>query len=113
MKLAVIGSRTFNDYERLKKEIDTMIGDIEIIITGGALGADALASRYARENGISEKLYLPNWQLFGKSAGMLRNTSIVDNCDYLMAFWDGKSKGTKDSIDKAEKQGKLLKIVYV
>ena len=112
MKLAVVGSRTFNDYERLKEELDK-IENIELIITGGALGADFLASKYAKENNILEKLYLPYWQNFGKSAGMLRNSLIVDNCDYLIAFWDGKSKGTKDSINKAKKQGKLLRIVYV
>lgn len=113
MKLAVVGSRTFNNYKLLEEELDKITEGVEIIITGGALGADSLASIYARENNIPEKLYLPDWQTFGKSAGIRRNTLIVDNCDYLIAFWDGKSKGTKDSLDKAKKQGKLLKIVYV
>lgn len=55
--------------------------------------------------------YLPDWDKYGKSAGFKRNTTIVEACDTLLAFWDGKSRGTQDSIAKAEKLGKLTIVI--
>lgn len=57
------------------------------------------------------EVYKPDWARYGRAAGAIRNKQIVDACDKLIAFWDGKSKGTKISIDMAEKQGKLLKVI--
>jgi hypothetical protein len=111
MKYAVVGSRLFNDYDLLRDELNT-IDNITTIISGGAKGADTLAERYAREHRIELIVIRPDWSI-GISAGILRNKQIVDQCDYLIAFWDGKSKGTKSSIDFAKKLGKDVKIVQV
>lgn len=109
-KVAVVGSRSFDDYRLLCETLD-QFSDIECIISGGAIGADSLAARYAKEHNITLKVYVPDWSL-GKHAGMLRNTLIVDRCDVVIAFWDGESKGTNDSINKAKKMNKPCKIVY-
>jgi len=106
LKLAVVGSRDFNDYEFLKKMLD--FHPCTRIISGGARGADTLAKRYAVERGISIKEFLPNWDVHGKSAGYRRNEQIVKACDELVAFWDGISRGTKHSIDIAESAGKPI-----
>ncbi len=111
MKLAVIGSRTFTSYDMLRDELNE-IDDITEIVSGGAGGADTLAVVWATRHQTTSTIFFPDWDQFGKSAGPLRNTQIVDYCDKLIAFWDGKSRGTKDSITKAKAQGKLLKIVY-
>jgi hypothetical protein len=108
MKVAVIGSRTFNDYESVKDKLDS-ISDITLIVSGGAMGADTLGERYARENGISTVIFKPDWSK-GRGAGFLRNTDIINEADIVVAFWDGKSRGTLDSIKKAEKQGKKVLI---
>lgn len=42
---------------------------------------------------------------------MIRNSLIIDSSELVIAFWDGKSKGTQDSIGKARKSGKKLIIV--
>jgi hypothetical protein len=105
MRLAIIGSRTFTDYELLKQEV-SKLGDIEEIISGGARGADSLGIRYAKENNITSIEYLPDWEEYGKSAGFRRNIDIVNVADFVLAFWDGKSKGTKHALDFAEKSGK-------
>jgi hypothetical protein len=110
MKVAVIGSREFNDYERLRDTLSLF--PITKIISGGAKGADSLSERYARENGIPTEIYHAQWDLFGKKAGFLRNTTIVENSELVIAFWDGKSRGTRDSIGKASKQKKQTFIVY-
>ena len=110
MKAAVIGSREFNDYEKLKEILSFF--PITKIISGGARGADSLSERYAKENGIPTEIYLAQWDLFGKKAGFMRNTTIVENSDIVIAFWNQKSKGTRDSIGKASKMKKNTFIVY-
>lgn len=109
MKVAVIGSRTFNDYEEVKKVLSTM--NITLLVSGGAKGADSLGERYAKEHNIETKIFLPDWNKHGKVAGFLRNTDIVNEADLVVAFWDQKSKGTLDSIKKADKLGKRILII--
>lgn len=104
MNLAVVGSRSFTDYDFMKKIL--AFHKCSKIVSGGAQGADALAKKYAVENGIAYQEFLPNWNQLGKSAGFIRNKQIVDASDELVAFWDNKSPGTKHSIDIAETAGK-------
>jgi hypothetical protein len=117
MKLAIIGSRDFDNYELLKKEVDIFLiemdSDLDTIVSGGARGADSLGERYARENRINTLVFLPEWDKYGKKAGFLRNIDIIKNSDAVIAFWDGNSPGTKSSIDLSKNQNKLLKIVYI
>lgn len=109
MKVAVIGSRGFNDYELVKTTLSPI--NITLLVSGGAKGADSLGERYANENNIETLIFKPDWKKHGPAAGPLRNTDIVNNADTIIAFWDGESKGTKDSITKAEKLGKNIIIV--
>ena len=110
MKLGIVGTRTFTDYEYLKKKILRIykIKDIEEIVSGGAEGADTLAEQFAKEFDIPIKIYKPNWDKYGRKAGALRNVKIVNRSSVIIAFWDGKSPGTKITIDIAEKQKKQV-----
>lgn len=72
------------------------------IISGGAVGADSLGARWAENNGIEKIIYLPDWNTHGKKAGFLRNIQIVESSDAIVAFWDGKSRGTQHSISEAK-----------
>ena len=110
MNVGVIGSREFDDYELMKKTLDLF--PITRVISGGAGGADKLAEQYALERNIPKKIFHAEWDLFGKKAGPLRNTTIVENSELVIAFWDQKSKGTRDSIGKANKLKKNTFIVY-
>ena len=109
MKLAVVGSRTFNDYELMKRELNKL--SFTSMVSGGAVGADSYAERYAKEFGIPIEIIRPDWKKYGRSAGMVRNKLIVDNADLLISFWDGKSKGTKHSIDYATARGKEVEVI--
>jgi predicted Rossmann fold nucleotide-binding protein DprA/Smf involved in DNA uptake len=80
------------------------------IISGGAYGVDTFAKKFAKEFNISFQAYLPDWNKLGRSAGMVRNRLIVKNSDRVIAFWDGESKGTKNSIALAIKYNKDLNI---
>lgn len=114
MKIAIVGSRSFDDYEYLKKtliwfcEVET----IDRIISGGAKGADTLAKRYAAEHAIPLKEHLPNWNLYGKSAGFIRNKLIVADCDELIAFWNKISNGTAHAVKLAEEFRKPVHIFW-
>jgi hypothetical protein len=107
MKIAVVGSRGFNDYDYMISILNN-IEDITLIVSGGAPGADRLAELYADQNSINTLILKADWDKYGKSAGMIRNKDIVDNAEYIIAFWDGVSKGTKNSIDRAKKAGKQV-----
>jgi len=109
MKIAVIGSRSFNDYNLMKTVLAGF--DIAVIISGGARGADTLGRRYAVENGIKIVEYLPEYDKYGRGAPLVRNKQIVDASDYVIAFWDGKSRGTKHTLEYAKKQGKQVNVI--
>jgi|SRR5690554_5527149 len=112
MKIAIIGSRTFSDYELLSNTVKSYCkaNNIlpKIIVSGGAKGADTLAEKFAFENNIKTVIFNPDWEQFGRNACSARNTQIVEYSDIVFAFWDEKSIGTKDSITKAEKLGKTV-----
>ena len=109
--MAVVGSRTFNDYNLLKEKLDKQYPNIQLIVSGGAQGADTFAERYAQEEGIPTLIIYPEWKKYGKAAGFIRNKDIVVASDTVVAFWDGLSKGTKNSIDHAKDLGKQLIVV--
>lgn len=113
MKLAVVGSREFNDYELLKSKLDSIHKrkSITLIVSGGAKGADSMSERWAKENNIETLIFIPDWNKFGKKAGFLRNEDIIKNSDAVIAFWDEVSKGTKHSINLAKKYEKSCLIV--
>lgn len=115
MNVAVIGSRGFNDYDRVVKVLDAINEKVSIskIVSGGAIGADSLGELYANENEIETLIFKPDWAKFGKGAGLIRNKDIVDNSDIVVAFWDGISKGTKNSIDYATKKCKKVIVINV
>lgn len=82
-----------------------------ILVSGGARGADDLGIRYADAKGIEVSVFHPDWNKYGKSAAYLRNVEMAEEANMLLAFWDGKSKGTKHMIDIAKERG-LDVIVY-
>lgn len=113
MNVAIIGSRTFTDYERAKQFLAALDLDISRIISGGARGADAIAERYAAEHGIPTTIYPADWERYGRGAGMIRNKQIIADADLVVAFWDGASKGTKNAMELARKAKKKLATCYI
>ncbi|MCL2312304.1 MAG: DUF2493 domain-containing protein [Firmicutes bacterium] len=109
MKLAVLGSRKFKDYALLETTLSDY--NIDKIISGGALGADSLARTYAQKNNIELIELLPDYDTHNKIAPILRNIEIIKQSDYVIAFWDGSSKGTAHAIEVAKKEKKPIKII--
>ena len=109
MCYAVIGSRSFQDYDVLSHFLKGHY--ISLIVSGGAIGADTLAARYAGEKNIPLIVIKPNWVKYPKTAGFVRNKEIIRAVDIVVAFYDGFSSGTKHSLDFAEKLNKKTFII--
>jgi hypothetical protein len=112
MKIAIIGSRDFNDYGLLEDTLESFKAKMSLVISGAARGADLLGERWAINNGIKTLIFPADWATYGKRAGFIRNEDIIKNCDIVIAFWDGKSKGTAHSLSLADKYNKSTKIIY-
>jgi len=104
-RLAIVGSRKIEDYDWVESQIllHHNIDNISYVVSGGAKGVDTIADQFAKKYYLPMLTYKPDWKNDGKSAGYIRNKLIVDSCDCLIAFWDGKSNGTKHSISLAQK----------
>ena len=113
MKIAIIGSRTFTNYELFKLKCDNILSNSKsiTIISGGAKGTDRLAEKYAAEKSIPILIYRANWDLHGKSAGMKRNMLMLNDCTHVIAFWDGNSPGTLHMINQTRINGKKIRII--
>ena len=105
-KIIIAGGRDFMDYNLLKEKANKILQEKKVthkivIISGCARGADTLGLRYASENAFDVEGYPANWDKYGKKAGYMRKVEMAENANALIAFWDGKSKGTKHMIDIA------------
>jgi len=100
MRVAVIGSRDLS-VEHLE---DYLPRDTTELVSGGARGVDACARDYALGHGLKLTEYLPEYSRYGRAAPLKRNLTIIENADLVLAFWDGKSRGTKYVIDNCKKQ---------
>ena len=111
----VAGSRTFADYELLKRTLDHLLqnkDEVEIV-SGGARGADQLGERYAHERGYKLRTFPADWNRYGRQAGFIRNVHMADYADALVAFrMPGVSKGT-DHMIRIAKERPLMKVRVV
>ena len=113
-RVIIAGGRDFGDYELLYRKLDTYLGNkmpnVQIV-SGLARGADTLGLRYAQDHNLDTARFPAEWDRWGRGAGYIRNREMADNADALIAFWDGRSKGTKHMIDLAVEKGLLVKVV--
>jgi hypothetical protein len=114
--LAIVGYRNFTDWSIFKETLDEFVarhGMPTSIVSGGAKGADAMGEQWARRHNLPIEILKPDWAKYGKSAGIRRNTDIINACTHVVAFPSNKGKGTQDSIQKAEKCGKVVMVKHV
>ncbi len=112
-RVIIAGGRDFSDYDLLKATMDKLLANItdEItVVCGQARGADILGEQYAKERGYAVDYYPADWKQYGKRAGHLHNEQMAQNADALAAFWDGKSRGTKNMIELAKRYGLKVRI---
>lgn len=108
MKVAIVGSRSLT----VDNLGDYLPKDTTEIISGGAVGVDSSAKDFALKNNIKYTEILPQYNKFGKSAPLKRNVEIIKQADFILIFWDGKSKGTEFVIKTCEKNAKSFRVLY-
>ena len=114
MKVIIAGSRNFKEYQKLKTECNYFLqGQKNITIVSGDhyKGADKLGIQYANEKGFKLIKFPAEWNKFGKAAGPIRNKEMAVFADVLIAFWDGRSRGTQNMIRLANQKGLRIKVV--
>lgn len=122
VKVIITGGRDFDNYELFKETLNYLFGALAVKLIAGACdrgtltyarqdgtkvyGADGLTERYAAEFGYDFYPYPANWNKYGKAAGPIRNSEMIKTgAEVCIGFWDGKSKGTKDMMTKADNAG--------
>lgn len=120
-RIAIVGSRPFPDPQfntRICLQVYAYVSNLPkdtVIVSGGAGGVDSYAAKAAKYYGLPEPIvHLPKWKnrdgSFNKAAGFERNALIVRDADEVVAFWDGKSKGTANTIRVAQHADKPVSI---
>lgn len=110
MKVMVTGSRGWADEDAIYDALDRLLdrarerGDEFELLHGGAEGADIIGYWWALDRDVVARSFLPDYRTNGKHAPHVRNDRMLAVADYVIAFWDGKSRGTKSVIDKAVKR---------
>lgn len=107
MKIAIIGSRNLH-VDNIEDFISPHATEI---VSGGAKGIDSDAADYAHSRGIPLVEFLPEYARYGRYAPLKRNEQIADYANEAIAFWDGKSAGTKYTIGLFEKRGKKVTVL--
>ncbi len=107
MKLLIVGSRNITKFD-LSPYISA---DVDTVISGGACGIDSLAEQYADLHRLSKYIVRPRYDLYGRAAPLKRNEQMVDMADAVLIIWDGRSKGTKYTLDYAKKANKQVLLV--
>ena len=108
--IAIVGSRDFSWPELVALFVETL-PEGTVVVSGGAPGVDTIAEQAARRLGLEVVVFQADWKRFGRKAGPLRNTQIVAAADQVVAFWDGASRGTLNTVMQAVRAGKHV-LVY-
>ena len=111
IRVIVAGSRTYTDKERIFSCLGKAFGEIEekmqepckfTVVSGGCRGVDTIGEEYARTHGLELARFPAQWDKYGRGAGPIRNEEMANFASekdpYLIAFWDGKSSGTRGMI---------------
>jgi len=110
VRVAIVGSRRFSDPQRVTEYVNSLPARASIV-TGSASGVDAAATKAARAKGIPVNVMPASFdELADISKSAARNQRLVDACDVLVAFWDGASRGTRATVDRALESGKEVHV---
>ena len=110
MRVAIVGSRHFADPERVTDYVNGLAAGSSVI-TGSASGVDAAATKAARARGLGVQVMPASFdEMADPSKSAARNQKLVDACDVLVAFWDGASKGTRTTVERALDAGKEVHV---
>ena len=111
MNIGITGGREFTDKEFIETTLLQTFSLEDVMIVGDARGTDKICREFADEFGLKFEKKNANWKAFKGRAGHIRNAEIIACSDYILAFWNGKSTGTKDCIKQAKEKG--LQVIII
>jgi hypothetical protein len=111
VKLIVAGTRTYNNKPHIEDILSNF--DISLLLCGMCRGPDMIAHQYCRDRNIAIKEFRANWKEFGKAAGPMRNADMAAEADYLVAFWNGYSRGTANMINEMKRLNKATLTIEI
>ena len=111
MKVIVAGSRGIEDAEVVYRTIEESPFEITEVVSGTARGPDTLGENWAMAHNLPVKRIPAQWDTHGKKAGPIRNSTMAEYADALVAVWDGESRGTKNMIKEAQSKGLPVHLV--
>ena len=106
MVIGIVGSRSIDS----DLPENCITDNVTEILSGGAIGIDHAARRYAYKHQILITEILPEYDLYGRRAPLLRNDLIISLADKIYIFWDGKSRGTNYVIKKCQETHKAYEV---
>ena len=107
----IAGGRDFSSEPLLTDSLALCSWEVSEVVSGRAAGADKMGEQWAQFNNIPISFFPAKWDQYGKSAGYKRNAQMAEYAQALIAFWDGKSKGTKMMIDLAIRQSLVVQVI--
>lgn len=108
--MAIVGSRHFSEPDHVSDYVNALPPGSSIV-TGSASGVDAAATKAARAKGMPLQVIPASFdELADASKSAARNQRLIDACDVLVAFWDGASKGTRNTVERALDSGKEVHV---
>ena len=117
MRVLVCGDRNWSNKNKIREILSHLIStdSLEVVIEGGARGADRLAGEVAKELKIPVEEYPANWARFGRAAGPIRNKQMLDEGepDLILAFHSNieTSKGTRNMVEQSKALGLKVRII--
>ena len=108
-RIIVCGNKDFKDRDFCLKKLGEMVPEYTNpeIISGHARGVDAFAEEYAGMAGVKCTVFKAEWNLYSKAAGPIRNRAMLnyamEETPVVIAFWNLKSRGTKNMVEQARK----------
>lgn len=101
------GGREFTDYAFMDQALSDFILKDDILVQGGARGADLLAAQWAQRNGVVYETFPAHWDELGAFAGHERNQRMLDaGAVFVVAFPGGK--GTANMVQIARTAGVMV-----
>jgi hypothetical protein len=101
MKVVICGSRDLQNYQLVEEAVTRSGFEISTVLSGSSRGVDRLGIAFARNHHHPVQVFMPEWERFGKRAGMVRNREMAQTAEAVIAIWDGQSRGTRNIIELA------------
>lgn len=110
MRVAIVGSRHFAPLDQVIEYVNGLPAGASIV-TGGASGVDATATKAARSRGLAVQVLPMSFEeVRDVAASEERRSRLIAACDVLVAFWDGASPGTRATVERALDAGKEVHV---